>query len=72
MLHARSSYVVSVAHEGGAIVLAVHDHNPRPPVTQPPPDGALSGRGLHLVDQMTRAWGVEAEPGHGKTVWARI
>ncbi|MFC8513827.1 ATP-binding protein [Streptomyces sp. NPDC057257] len=31
-----------------------------------------SGRGLRLVDELARTWGVHQRGGHGKTVWALI
>jgi serine/threonine-protein kinase RsbW len=41
-----------------------------PSLTKGEPD-ATSGRGLHLVETVTDAWGVREEL-PGKTVWARI
>ncbi|WP_425586438.1 ATP-binding protein [Streptomyces ziwulingensis] len=33
---------------------------------------ADTGRGLLLVDALTTRWGVDTEPGPGKSVWAEI
>lgn len=35
-------------------------------------EGAESGRGLHIVETIAAAWGVEPGPDGGKTVWAAI
>jgi hypothetical protein len=38
----------------------------------PPSATRSSGRGLHLIDALTAAWGVEPAPEGGKTVWAEL
>jgi hypothetical protein len=30
----------------------------------------VAGRGMAIVNAVSRAWGVVAEPGAGKSVWA--
>jgi anti-sigma regulatory factor (Ser/Thr protein kinase) len=47
------------------------DRLPLSPVTPPDAD-ADNGRGLLLVDALATRWGVDTEPGPGKTVWAEI
>jgi anti-sigma regulatory factor (Ser/Thr protein kinase) len=41
---------------------------PRPAAARPS-DG--HGRGLAIVDSLSRAWGVEHQP-HGKQIWAEV
>jgi D-alanyl-D-alanine carboxypeptidase len=42
-------------------------------VASMPPSGTRAhGRGLHLVDAIAAAWGVQPRPGGGKVVWAEL
>ncbi|MCR6483183.1 ATP-binding protein [Amycolatopsis sp. OK19-0408] len=51
----------------------VEDNSVVPPRIRPPGGTAFGGRGLHLVDTLTTAWGSrEDAPSNGKTVWARV
>jgi anti-sigma regulatory factor (Ser/Thr protein kinase) len=44
-----------------------------PVLPSTPRDGdSDTGRGLLLVDALATRWGVDTEPGPGKTVWAEI
>ncbi|MFJ5034469.1 ATP-binding protein [Streptomyces sp. NPDC088560] len=44
-----------------------------PVLPSTPPDGdADTGRGLLLGDALATRWGVDTDPGPGKTVWAEI
>ena len=71
VVHAGSPFSVSVRYDGSAVRIAVHDWNPTLPVLRYGGPTAVSGRGLHLVNTLARAWGVERSPG-GKTVWAEL
>lgn len=42
------------------------------PEPQPTSFTKEHGRGLHLVDALTTAWGMEAVPGEGKLIWAEL
>ena len=54
----------------GGLRIEVYDADPSPPVRSDPAGEAEGGRGLPLVDAVTRGrWGVD---GVGKTVWAEI
>lgn len=51
--------------------LEVRDGSRIPPVRPRPGVDAMTGRGLHLVEALTRDWGVSARP-HGKAVWSEF
>lgn len=58
-------------HHG--VRIEVHDANETWPVLQKPSADAESGRGLALVDVLTRTlWGVSEGEGVGKLIWALI
>ncbi|MEZ0493867.1 ATP-binding protein [Kineococcus sp. TBRC 1896] len=70
--------------EADGVVLSVSDGDPAPPVTTLADPSDLGGRGVHLVDLLSRAWGVDHHPDRGgadghphdaalaKTVWCRL
>jgi anti-sigma regulatory factor (Ser/Thr protein kinase) len=71
VVHAGSSLTVRL-RVGGWVRLEVSDADPRP--VDPPPmaePDRESGRGLRLVANVSRAWGVERDP-RGKTVWCEL
>ena len=49
----------------------VRDGGPRPPIAREADDDAEGGRGMLLVDLLSREHGVRAQP-PGKAVWARL
>ncbi|AGL14866.1 ATP-binding protein [Actinoplanes sp. N902-109] len=75
--HARTEMDVSVSRRGGALHLAVRDHDPAlphvralaPVITGRPLDER--GHGLLVVDADAMAWGAMRTAG-GKVVWATI
>jgi anti-sigma regulatory factor (Ser/Thr protein kinase) len=72
VLHARTSFTVTVCQDSARLTVEVADHNPRLPAMGQPPLGALSGRGLMLVDAVSTAWGVRTNQLEGKLVWAEF
>lgn len=62
------------------VVIFVWDASPQPPVRMDAPEDAEHGRGLLLVEAVSKQWGwFPAEPGnpwadghHGKVVWAVV
>jgi two-component sensor histidine kinase len=53
--------------------IEVHDAGGRKPERRAPAPDAVSGRGLALVDALTRGeWGVSDREGPGKVVWAIV
>ena len=55
---------------GTAVLCAVADASPAPPVPVPPGHLAESGRGLHVIEEVSDDWGYTTVPRRGKVVWA--
>lgn len=73
VLHACTAFEVRLLIEPDAVRIEVHDRDPRPPVRRNFSASATSGRGLRLVEELCRAWGVDPDgDGGGKTVWALV
>lgn len=70
--HARSACDLLISLSPLALRVEVVDHGGGTPDPVPPSMTRNSGRGLHLIDAVTAAWGVEPEPDGGKTVWAEL
>jgi len=72
MLHAHSEFEVRVAAvEDGARVEVVDDSSTLP-MAGTLSAGALSGRGLMLVQSLSTRWGAHLGPEPGKTVWFEL
>ena len=71
VLHARTEFLVRTHVRGGRIRVEVEDYNTRAPVLVHTPPEATSGRGLHLVQSLAEAWGVESHT-DGKVVWFEV
>jgi anti-sigma regulatory factor (Ser/Thr protein kinase)/anti-anti-sigma regulatory factor len=73
VVHARTELELRVELRGDLLHLAVRDGSPRllRLVTVPDPE-AKGGRGLWLVEQLARAWGVNRHPNGGKVVWCTL
>ncbi|MGH3336987.1 MAG: ATP-binding protein [Nocardioides sp.] len=76
ILHAETALDLTLSHVDHRIRIAVHDYGsnslqirhlaePTDPLEDP-----LHQRGLLVVRELTRCWGVFPSRGHGKTVWA--
>lgn len=73
VLHARTPFEVKVEVSEGHVRIEVHDGTGRRPIRRFFSDQATSGRGLRLIEELCRAWGVVADAdGVGKTVWAEV
>lgn len=57
--------------EDGALRVELTDASVRPPRQRDYGTSATTGRGIALVDQLAREWGVAPRPG-GKTVWCEV
>ena len=69
----REFEIAVTARADGSCFIAVSDQSPARPLLRdaPSPDDER-GRGLHLVDQLARTWGVRDRGRNGKTVWALV
>ncbi len=66
---------LALVREGDAVVCAVADPSPALPAMRDPEPFAESGRGLHIVAELSETWGhapSDGPGGRGKTVWARL
>jgi anti-sigma regulatory factor (Ser/Thr protein kinase) len=74
--HAPGPFVVRVSRDGtmdGTLIrIEVCDRSDAIPLVQSVSRLRGGGRGLSIVSQIARSWGVEPEPGGGKTVWCEI
>ena len=70
LLHAASAFEVAV-HWDGLVRLEVADSDPTVPQPRQASTGDVSGRGLHLVQQLCSRWGVERRD-DGKSVWCEF
>jgi anti-sigma regulatory factor (Ser/Thr protein kinase) len=66
--HAHSNFKVSIDDARGEIRVEVRDTGRGQPVLRSPAPLEPSGRGLRIVEALSRAWGTADSP-HGKTVW---
>ena len=76
VLHSGTVVDLTLSHVRTRLRVAVHDHAggaPRMRNVRAAEEAArLDGRGLHLIEAMTRAWGVFPTRPRGKTVWALL
>jgi anti-sigma regulatory factor (Ser/Thr protein kinase) len=55
------------------LLICVYDQDRRPPVLKEASEDGESGRGLHLVDELSATWGYAyPNPSVGKVVWAKV
>lgn len=71
VVHAHSEFEVHVRLTGDVVRVSVSDLSPEPPVDRAASRLATSGRGVRLVAELTRRWGIERRP-PGKSVWAEL
>jgi len=72
VLHASTPITVTATGvRGDSVRVEVTDRSTVLPVHRRFEGVSPTGRGLHLLDRLTTAWGVEVLP-HGKTVWFEI
>lgn len=68
--HARSEGRLRLDLRRNRLTVAVTDADPGLPQLRVPGLRAAGGRGLVLVDKLSRNWGTAAQHGGGKVVWA--
>jgi hypothetical protein len=57
---------------GGHLIIEVWDRDAHPPVLQTQSIDAEGGRGLYLVDQISKRWNFYNPPRGGKVVWCEL
>jgi anti-sigma regulatory factor (Ser/Thr protein kinase) len=71
VIHSRAPETVTVRYLGDKVRIEVVDRSSRQAQPHSAPAEAPGGRGLHLVEALSSAWGSEAIAG-GKRVWCDI
>jgi anti-sigma regulatory factor (Ser/Thr protein kinase) len=71
VIHARTDFTVRLSFDGGLFTVEVLDSSPRRAHARAYGADATTGRGLRMVEQLSRSWGVSTS-GAGKAVWAVI
>lgn len=71
IVHVACDIDVVVRCDEGVVRVEVHDTSRRPPLRRVPPVDAEHGRGLMLVEAMSKRWGV-ASTDRGKAVWFEV
>jgi anti-anti-sigma regulatory factor/anti-sigma regulatory factor (Ser/Thr protein kinase) len=69
VVHAGTDIRLRLELRGDRLHIAVRDDNPRLLRLVVPDWQAEGGRGLWLVEQLARAWGITPHPDGGKVVW---
>jgi anti-sigma regulatory factor (Ser/Thr protein kinase) len=70
VVHAHTQFMLTLSRHNGSVLLALQDASTSLPVMATPDVSDTGGRGLLLVELLSRAWGTSAD-GHGlKSVWA--
>ncbi len=72
VVHARSEVDLVVVADHPMARVEVYDADPSPPRPRVPDPYATTGRGIHVVEALAEAWGVEQVPGDGKCVWFEV
>jgi CheY-like chemotaxis protein len=70
--HAGSSCRIRLSVSAATLRIDVLDGGTGTPEPRPASDTEEHGRGLHMVDAVTSAWGLEEVQGEGKLVWAEL
>lgn len=68
----REFEVAVTALGDGSCLIEVSDEGQLEPRLRIVGDADEAGRGLHLVESVSAAWGVWSRGRHGKTVWALV
>lgn len=72
VLHARSDILLDVRPARDLVRVEVHDGSPVEPRVHHFHLTSGTGRGLRMLEQLARRWGVEAGPRGGKVVWFEV
>jgi anti-sigma regulatory factor (Ser/Thr protein kinase) len=69
--HARSPVDLTIARDRGRVRIEARDDSPATP-TAPSVDTATRHRGVHLIEDLSQGWGVDAQADGGKIVWCEL
>src|SRR4051794_12371614 len=69
--HAEPPYQLRVSEPGGTMRIELEDATVDPPIVRSQHALQARGRGMFLIEKLSRAWGV-LPSAHGKTVWAEF
>lgn len=72
VLHARTTFAVSLSRVDGHVLLQVADASSNPPRRASGDPLDASGRGLSIVETVSQAWGVDNPADGLKRVWASL
>ncbi len=68
--HTNTAFDITIVRDRREIRIEVTDRAGGTPVMRSPGPSEPTGRGLQIVDMLSKEWGVEqASPATGKTVW---
>jgi anti-sigma regulatory factor (Ser/Thr protein kinase) len=70
LVHAQTSFVVSLGTVDETVLLTVRDRSGALPAGRVAQAMDSSGRGLDIVDIVSLAWGITEDLGGSKAVWA--
>jgi anti-sigma regulatory factor (Ser/Thr protein kinase) len=73
VVHARTRFTVILEGREHSVLLTVCDGSPiEPAALDIRPEMSMTGRGLHIVNLVSKTWGVTALDGTNKSVWAQF
>jgi anti-sigma regulatory factor (Ser/Thr protein kinase) len=72
LMHSMGVFTLALDLHENQILIEVWDGTDATPEVTRPGGLAVNGRGMFLVDALSKEWGVRPERQGGKTVWARV
>ncbi|MCO6006246.1 ATP-binding protein [Actinoallomurus purpureus] len=63
---------LTLIRHGGLVVCVVADASREEPLVRDPCEISENGRGLHVIEALSRTWGWTPLPAAGKAVWAAL
>jgi anti-sigma regulatory factor (Ser/Thr protein kinase) len=69
--HAQSPVELTITRGNGRVRIEARDDSAGTP-TPPSVDTPTRHRGLHLIEDLSEGWGVEAQDDSGKVVWCEL
>lgn len=69
IVHAQTSFTVTLEGDHESILLEVHNDHPSMAAPRPASPMSPGGRGMAIVDEIAARWGTRPHGDGGKTVW---